>query len=41
MKFRAKLAKMGDRYVIIIPAKYRKDAKPFKGRDVDVEMLAV
>jgi hypothetical protein len=39
MKFRAKVSQMGDKFIIIIPAIYRKEAKPFKGSIVEVEMI--
>jgi hypothetical protein len=41
MKFRARVSPMGDKYIIVIPRKYHKDAKPFKGHDVDVEVIKV
>ena len=37
MKFKAKLTQMGDKFIIIIPKLYHKDATPYKGI-VDVEI---
>lgn len=39
--FRAKLTTMGDKYIIIIPRAWHKDAKPLKGSIVDVEVIKV
>lgn len=37
MKLKAKLTTMGDKYIIIIPKLYHKEAKPLKG-DVNLEI---
>ena len=41
MRFRAKVSTMGEKFVIIIPTNYHKEAKPFKGSIVEVEMIKV